>query len=131
MGWDGSNRRQFPRIMYPCLVKLTAGDGAQHDAFLTHTENIGVGGISVIVKKEIPLSASVQVEVDLLDNIEHLSAKGRVIWVVRRRSGETVKPLFYDVGIEFEGLSDKDKIRLDTTIVRFIQKGYKILKPVY
>ena len=131
MGWDGNNRRQFPRILYPCLVKLTSGGGSQHDAFLTHTENIGVGGICIIVKKELPLSAPVQVEVDLLDNIEHLFAKGKVAWAVRRTSGEALKPLFYDVGIEFEGLSDKDKARLDVTIARFIQKGYKILKPVY
>ena len=131
MDWDGNNRRQFPRILYPCLVKLTAGDGAQHDAFLTHTENIGVGGICIIVKKELPLSTPVQVEVDLLEDTDHLIAQGKVAWMARRKSGETVKPLFYDVGIEFEGLSGKDKARLDATIARFIQKGYKILKPVY
>ena len=131
MSWDGFNRRRFPRLLYPCLVKLTAADGAQQDAFLTHTENIGVGGICIIVKKEIPLLTPVQVEVDLLEETDHLFAKGRVAWVVHRKALEAVKPLFYDIGIGFEGLAAKDKARLGATVTQFIRKGYKILKPVY
>ena len=131
MSWDGFNRRRFPRILYPCLVKLGTADGAQQEAFLTHTENIGVGGICVIVKKEIALFCPVQVEVDLLEETDHLFARGRVAWVVRRKAMEEVKPLFYDIGIEFEELSAKDKARMEATIAQFIQKGYKILKPVY
>ncbi len=129
MSWDGSNRRHFPRIQYPCLVKLTAG--ARQDAFLTHTENIGVGGICIIARKEIPPSTPVQVEVDLLEETNHLFARGRVAWAIQRPSMEAVKPLFYDVGIGFEGLAAKDKARLGATVTRSIQKGYKVLKPVY
>ncbi len=131
MSWDGFNRRRFPRLLYPCLVKLITSHGAEQDAFLTHTENIGVGGICIIAKREIPLLTPVQVEVDLLEETNHLFARGRVAWVVRRRSMEEVKPLFYDIGIGFEGLAAKDKARLGATITQFIQKGYKILKPVY
>ncbi len=128
MSWEGLDRRHFPRILYPCLVKVVAKDNGQ-ESFLTHTENIGVGGICVITKKEIPLFYPVQVEVDLLEDNDHLYAKGRVAWVVRRKGIETHKPYFYDIGIEFEGLSEKDKARMETTIAHFIKKGYKILKP--
>ena len=131
MSWDGLNRRQFPRILYPCLVKIIAAHGTQSEAFLTHTENIGVGGICVIVKKEIPLFHPVHVEVDLLEDTEHLLSAGRVVWVVRRKGIETHKPYFYDIGIEFDGLPAKDKARLENAISNFIQKGYKVLKTVY
>ncbi|MDO8675956.1 MAG: PilZ domain-containing protein [Candidatus Omnitrophota bacterium] len=131
MSWDGFNRRRFPRLLYPCLVKVTTSHGAEQNAFLTHTENIGVGGICIIAKREIPLLAPVQIEVDLLEEADHLFARGRVAWIVQRKALESVKPLFYDIGIGFEGLAAKDKARLEATVARFIKKGYKILKPVY
>ncbi len=130
MAWNGMNRRQFPRIAYPCLVKVI-GKGEAQDAYLTHTENIGVGGICVIVRKELALFSPVEIEIDLLEDIEHVLSHGHVVWTVRRTSSESIKPLFYDVGIEYDNLSPKDKKRLEEAIEKFIQKGYKVLKPVY
>ena len=130
MSWDGLNRRKFPRIVYPCLVKLAAqAEGTQ--ACLTHTENIGVGGIGLIVRKEIKLFSAVGLEIDLLDDVENIIAEGKVVWVVRRKATEATKPFFYDIGVEFERISAQDKTRLKNTIERFIQKGGKVLKPVY
>jgi len=128
--WDGANRRQFPRIVYPCLVKVTC-DGEPRETFLTHTENISVGGISVIVKKEIRVFSTIEVEIDLIEDPEHIVATGRVVWSVRRKAIESVKPMFYDIGIQFDDIKDKDKTRLGVAISKFIEKGYKILKPVY
>lgn len=130
MEWDGANRRQFPRIAYPCLVKMHSKSG-HVEPILTHTENIGTGGICVIVKKEIKLFTLVDIEVDLIDESEHIKAVGKVVWSVRRKEMQPVKPLFYDIGIKFENLKDKDHKRLDATIQGLIQKGYKTLKPVY
>ncbi|MBI4309107.1 MAG: PilZ domain-containing protein [Candidatus Omnitrophica bacterium] len=124
------NRRKFPRLVYPCLVKVSSKDQTP-DVFLTHTENIGVGGICVIVKKEIKLFSSVDIEIDLIDEVDHIVASGRVIWMVKRKAIEPFKPSFYDTGIEFENLNDKHKPKLDAAINKFIRKGYKVLKPVY
>ena len=68
MSWNGFNRRQFPRILYPCLVKIIGLGDTQQESILTHTENIGVGGICVIIKKEIPLFHPVHVEIDFLED---------------------------------------------------------------
>jgi c-di-GMP-binding flagellar brake protein YcgR len=130
MSWNGMNRRQFPRIAYPCLVKVMA-QGEEQSAYLTHTENIGVGGICIIVKNQLPMFSAVEVEIDLLEDIEHVLSRGRVVWAVRRKALESIKPMFYDVGIEFDNLSPKDKKRLEDAIEKFIKKGYKVLKPVY
>jgi hypothetical protein len=42
MAWEGMDRRKFPRVMYPCMVKVISSDGPQ-ESILTHTENIGHG----------------------------------------------------------------------------------------
>ena len=46
--WDGLNRRKFPRVIYPCLVVIQNGKVDDRDVILTHTENIGIGGVCVI-----------------------------------------------------------------------------------
>ena len=100
MAWEGLDRRKFPRVMYPCLVKVISSAGT-HDAILTHTENIGLGGLCITLKNEIKMFSAVDLEVDLLDLSEHIKPKGKVVWSVRRKSIEKVKPLFYDTGVEF------------------------------
>lgn len=128
MSWEGLDRRNFPRVIYPCLVTIKTEQG-QVDSLLTHTENIGVGGICVIVKPEIKLFSTVTIEVDLIDAEEHLSAKGRVVWIVRRKAIESHKPMFHDIGIEFNGLTIVDKKRISDLVSHLVKKGARLLKP--
>jgi Tfp pilus assembly protein PilZ len=130
MGWGGLNRRQFPRVIYPCMVKC-ASDSDSKGILLTHTENIGEGGLCLIIKKELRLFSIIEVELDLLDADEHLFLKGKIVWSVRRKAIEEMKPLYYDVGVEFIDISPSNQQRLRDTIARLIQKGAKILKPFY
>jgi len=111
MAWEGMDRTKFPRVMYPCMVKVRSSEGSQ-ESTLTHTENIGMGGICVILKNEIKLFTCVDMEIDLLDIDEHIKPKGKVVWNVRRKSIENVKPMFYDIGIEFTEISKSDNERL-------------------
>lgn len=130
MGWDGKNRRQFPRIAYPCLVKIVSANKTR-DAYLTHTENIGVGGVGIIAKHEIPILTKVEIEIDLLDGQEHVIASGKVAWAYQRKDTAETKPSFYDIGLEFDNLDPADKARLEKTTQNLIKKGYKVLKPVF
>lgn len=130
MSWDGLNRRRFPRVIYPCLIKVSS-PVAQEENILTHTENIGIGGVCIIIKKEIKLFSDVEVEVDLLDTADHIKTAGKVVWVVRRKSIETVKPMFYDIGVEFSNLSAKQKEHLNQVLDKLIKGGAQILKPIY
>ena len=123
--WDGLDRRRFPRVYYPCLVTVRRSE-EEHDVFLTHTENIGIGGICVTLKKEVKLFSPVDLEIDLLDTEEHVRCEGKVVWSVRRKSEEKTKPLFYDIGIEFDKLDDGDQQRLDIIVQRLIKQGHKV-----
>jgi Tfp pilus assembly protein PilZ len=124
MSWDGLNRRRFPRVIYPCLVKVSSNN----ETLLTHTENIGTGGVCLIIKKEIKLFTDVEVEIDLLDVDDHIKTAGKVVWVVRRKAIVPVKPMFYDVGVEFVNMTPKHKDHLKQAIERIIQSGAQILK---
>lgn len=128
MAWEGMDRRKFPRVMYPCMVKVITSDGPQ-EATLTHTENIGLGGLCVTIKKEIKLFTLVNLEVDLLDLDEHITPKGKVVWNVRRKSIEKIKPMFYDIGIEYTEISKKDQERLRDNLQLLISKGVPLSKP--
>ena len=130
MNWDGLNRRRFPRVIYPCLIRI-AVNGEEIEALLTHTENVGIGGVCIIIKKEIKLFTEVELEVDLLDALEHIRTMGKVVWVVRRKAVEEVKPMFYDIGIEFSNISAKHKEHLKETLDKIIKNGATILKETY
>ena len=128
MSWEGMDRRKFPRVMYPCMVKVISSDGPPLQ-FLTHTENIGLGGLCVTLKNEIKLFTAVEMEIDLLDIGEHITAKGKVVWNVRRKPVEKIKPMFYDIGIEFTEISKRDQGFLRDTLQVLIDKGTPLSKP--
>jgi Tfp pilus assembly protein PilZ len=123
--WNGIDRRKFPRVNYPCLV-IVRHDGGKQEVFLTHTENLGIGGICIILKKNIKLFTNVEVELDLLDLSDHVKCKGKVVWSIRRKSEAPVKPLFYDLGIEFSDLNKKDQDRIQEIVSRLASKGMHI-----
>lgn len=128
MAWEGIDRRKFPRVMYPCLIKIRTPE-SKDDTILTHTENIGLGGLCFTIKNEMKLFMPVEMEIDLLDLDEHISPKGKVVWNVRRKSIEKVKPLFYDIGIEFTEISKRDQERLRVNLQLLIDKGTQLSKP--
>lgn len=121
--WDGLNRRKFPRVNYPCLVVIRNDSEDDNDVILTHTENVGIGGICVILKKDVKLFSFVDLELDLLDLGEHIKCKGKVVWNVQRKGDEKTKPLFYDIGIEFESLSEEERQRMEAVVQRLVKNN--------
>jgi len=117
VSWDGMNRRKFPRVMYPCLV-IVRTDHDQQDVLLAHTENVGIGGLCVILRRELKLFSPVDIQLDLLDMGEHIKCNGKVVWVIRRKATESTKPMFYDVGIEFVDMADQDRQRIENVLRR-------------
>lgn len=120
--WDGLNRRKFPRVNYPCLITCWHTRG-ESEAFLTHTDNIGIGGVCVIINKSISLFTPVQLEIDLIDSDNHIKCHGKVVWSVRRKADEKKKPMFYDIGIEFTDINAPDQKRLDEIVKRLVKLG--------
>ena len=125
MNWDGLERRKFPRANYPCLVTLRHQQD-KPEAMLTHTENIGIGGVCVILKRGLKLFTPVEVEIDLMDAAAHVKCAGKVVWSVQRKESEKKKPSFYDTGIEFVNLSEKDLHRIQEVVTRLVEAGMEV-----
>ena len=124
MVWEGMNRRKFPRVKFPCLVKIVHQDRPA-DVILTHTENISGGGVCVVIKKSLELFSPVSIEIDLLDSEDVIACKGRTIWAIRRKATETVKPSYYDTGFEYVDIKEADRQRIDRTVEHFLKSQLK------
>jgi hypothetical protein len=94
-------------------------------AFSTHTENIGAGGICVILEKDLGLFSPVELEIDLKDDLPEVECDGTIVWVVRRAEYEKRKPNHYDTGIEFIDLKDTDKTRINAIVDRILKEEAK------
>ena len=81
------------------------------------------------LKNGIDLFTPIEMEVDLLDLNEHIFPKGKVVWNVRRKSIEKIKPMFYDIGIEFTEMIKRDQERLRANLQILIEKGTQLVKP--
>ena len=61
--WGGINRRNFPRINFPCLVTIASSPKTASNAILTHTQNVGIGGICVRITEEIKKSDALEIPI--------------------------------------------------------------------
>lgn len=120
MPWEGLNRRKFPRAQFPCLIKLSLEDGSS-ETLLTHTENISSGGICVIIKRGLGIFSLLSIEIDLMDGGDPIRCKGKIIWTVRRKATEELKPSFYDIGIEYCDLDGHDEQRIARVIQQLLK----------
>jgi Tfp pilus assembly protein PilZ len=119
--WDGLNRRRFPRIKFPCLVVIQSANPGGAQAFLSHTENVGIGGVCFILKQPVSLFTQIGLELDLMDMRDHIKCKGKIVWSVRRQKEASDRPLFYDIGVEFIDLRPSDKARIETVITKLVK----------
>ena len=108
----GLNRRKFPRVNFPCLVVIRKSQD-KDDAILTHTENVGIGGVGVALKQDLKIFCPLEIELDLLDLQEHIKCKGKVVWSVRRKNEP--EPC-YDIGIEFMNLDTQAQKRIENAV---------------
>lgn len=127
--WDGLNRRRFPRVIYPCLVVVQHTEGGGKDIILTHTENIGIGGVCLVLKQDLKMFSTVELELDLLDLENHIKCRGKVVWNVQRKGDATNKPMFYDVGIEFADVTQEERERLERIIRRLVKNAEETTSP--
>lgn len=117
--WQGLNKRKFPRIKYPCLIIIrNGGDKDKNDTVLTHTDNVGVGGVCVELRQAVKMFSVVEIELDLLDLGNHICCKGKVVWNIEKENGDKKKPRIFDLGIEFVDIKEEDQRRLRKVIAR-------------
>lgn len=108
--WNGINRRRFPRANYKCLISIKKRLTAK--TISTHTENIGAGGICVLLKEDLGLFQGVDVELFIDEKGPPIKCGGTLVWVVKKSDPKQKGAYYYDTGIEFIDIrpEDRDKI---------------------
>lgn len=108
--WNGIDRRKFPRAVYRCLITIKRRQGAT--TISTHTENIGAGGICVLIKEDLGLFQGVDLEVVLEDGNPAVKCGGTVVWVVKKAAPRAKDDVLYDTGIEFIDIRPAEQDRI-------------------
>ena len=108
--WDGFNKRKFPRLNLRCELTLRNQAGAQ--VIQAQTENLGAGGLCVILDRPLERFSTLSLRLELDRNLPWIECGGKVVWVVPSREVGAKKESF-DTGIEFVGLepAEEDLIR--------------------
>lgn len=101
-----AEKRGFPRANVACKISVVSGERLL--IFSSHTENIGAGGIRVIIEEKIEYSTAVDLDLFLLDKEKPLKCKGQIVWINEIKPTEN-KPRLFDTGIQFIEISDSDR----------------------
>ncbi|MCF7908313.1 MAG: PilZ domain-containing protein [Candidatus Omnitrophica bacterium] len=117
MSWQNTEKRRFPRANLPCKIIVHT---PKESVIATITENIGAGGVRVIIDEAIEVSSMVGLEIEVNSSV--VSCKGRVTWMVPRRDLESSESLGYDTGIEFYQISQKDQELIKKLVEAIISK---------
>ena len=117
-----SNRRKTPRINYPCQLTMWVAQGV-YDTVLAQTTNIGMGGLCVHLNQGIAPGMKVDIQIGFPDMTGTFKCKGAVV----RCQQESQK--IYNIGIQFEPLSELNHIFLDKKISELINLEKKSEQP--
>ena len=117
--WNGINRRRFPRANYKCLISIQKRLTSK--TISTHTENIGAGGICVLLKEDLGLFQGVDIELYLDEAKPPIKSGGTIVWVVKKSEPKQKGVYMYDTGVEFIDIRPEDREKI-TEIVEDILK---------
>jgi c-di-GMP-binding flagellar brake protein YcgR len=119
--WNGINRRKFPRANYKCLI--TIKKRLTSKTISTQTENIGAGGICVMIKDDLGLFQGVDLEITLDDAKPSIKCGGTVVWVVKKSEPKQKGAYIYDTGVEFIDIRPEDRDRINDVVENIMSKG--------
>ena len=105
MSWGGLDQRVFPRVSARCDISIHDRIGGP---IKTKTQNLGLGGVCVILNRELEKLSRVHVHLILEEPNRAVDCNGRVVWMVRSKEPVSGKVTF-DVGIEFLDLEPQDR----------------------
>jgi c-di-GMP-binding flagellar brake protein YcgR len=114
-------RRKYLRLRVYHLVKYRViSDKPSHSAFsLSSIRDIGAGGVCLVIEKQLPVSTKLELEINFPDIGGSILTSGRVVWVK-----QVAKTSRYMLGIEFTGIDEALRKRIDTN-VRFVYQKLK------
>ncbi|MCF7916318.1 MAG: PilZ domain-containing protein [Candidatus Omnitrophica bacterium] len=113
MNKRNDERRRFRRAKFPCKIYILT---APLHIIKCKTENIGAGGIRVLLDENLKLHSNVGIKLYL--SKEPIECKGKVVWLVERKNNDEVAK--FDIGIEFHQISEKDRETIDLFVKSLI-----------
>lgn len=113
--WDGFNKRRFPRINVNCEILVRP---EKESSLSTVTENLGVGGVCIMLQRPLVRFSACQMRLALDDQLPKIDCRGKVVWIIPTKKGAKETKHSYDIGIEFIDLSEES----GSTIRRFIEE---------
>jgi hypothetical protein len=111
--WDGFNKRKFTRLHLTCEVAIQPV--GKRKAFTASTEDVGMGGVSVMLPEPLERFGRCKISLELKDGEPPIQCTGRSVWVIPSQDLKTSKKNF-DTGFEFLGLDDFSRKRLKAFI---------------
>ena len=96
--WDGFNQRKFPRVNLQCEIIIQAEELAA--PISTLTENVGAGGVCVILDKALERFSECRIRLHLDEKMPTIDCSAKVVWAVPTQSLKSSKKKF-DTGLEF------------------------------
>lgn len=117
--WNGINRRKFPRASYKCLIVIKKRVTSK--TISTQTENIGAGGICVIIKEDLGLFQGVDIELFLDDGKPPIKCGGTIVWVVKKTDPKQKGAHLYDTGVEFVDIRPEDRERTSDIVEKILK----------
>ncbi len=123
--WDGFNKRKFPRLNLRCEILIQAGD--KTTPYSAVTENVGAGGVCVILDQPLERFAHCRVKLELDDRAQKLECRGKVVWAIPTAESGNRKKSF-DIGIEFTDLQPVDRQLMREFIESSVKKGFREIK---
>lgn len=119
--WNGINRRKFPRANYKCVI--TIKKRLTSKVISTQTENIGAGGICVMIKEDLGLFQGIDLEVYLNHGATPVRCGGTIVWVVKKNETKQKGSYIYDTGIEFIDIRPEDRDKISELVETILTKN--------
>jgi len=109
--WDGFNKRKFPRLHLTCDVEILPV--GKPKSFTASTEDIGLGGVSVLLPEALERFDRCKIHIELKDGAAPVQCTGRSVWVIPSQDRKSAKKNF-DTGLEFLDMDDQSRKRLQS-----------------
>lgn len=120
--WDGFNKRKFPRLNLRCEIVIHPND--KTPPLVRLTENVGSGGVCVMLDKPLERFSHCQVRIELEEKLPPIECRGRIVWNVPVTKPKSKNPNF-DTGIEFVDLQPESLGALKKFIRARTQSGFQ------
>ncbi|KPK96658.1 MAG: hypothetical protein AMJ95_12940 [Omnitrophica WOR_2 bacterium SM23_72] len=115
-------KRKFPRVNINCKISTAYGDRLL--VLESHTENLGEGGIRVILAQRLSVTTAVDLDLFLPGDETPIRCKGEVVWANEMKP-QGVNPRLYDTGIKFIEISEQNKNTIRQLVHSLVEEGEK------